>query len=88
VPVGPILPKSGDRVEAVLLEERTRRGGWKARHEPSGLSGPIHNTGAVPADMKPGDRVELIVASVNPREIAFNWPVPANAPPATKKRKK
>jgi CRISPR-associated protein Cmr6 len=87
-PAGPILPKPGDRVEAVLLEERTKRGGWKARHEPSGLSGPIHNTDTVPAHMKPGDRVELVVASVSHREIAFRWPVPANVPQASKKRKK
>src|SRR5690606_20321350 len=54
-------PKPGEFVEAVLLEERTRKGGWKARHEVSGLEGPIQNSAAVPADKKPGDRVTLIV---------------------------
>jgi CRISPR-associated protein Cmr6 len=68
------LPKAGDRVEATLLEERTKKGGWKARHEPTGLAGPIHNSADVPAGAKPGDRLTLEVASVNPREIAFRVP--------------
>ncbi len=68
------LPKPSDRVEAVLLDEKTRKGGWKAKHEPSGLEGPIQNTAKVPADAEPGQRVSLIVASANRREIAFRWP--------------
>lgn len=67
-------PKAGDRVEAVLLEERTKKGGWKALHEPSGLAGPIHNSGDVPASEKAGSRVTLVVASVSAREIAFRFP--------------
>jgi len=70
----PNLPNAGDRVEAVLLPEKTRKDGWKARHEPTNLSGPIHNSADVPADKKPGDRLTLIVASANPREIAFRYP--------------
>lgn len=68
-----LIPKAGERVEAVLLEERTKKGGWKARHEPSGLCGPIQNSGDVPTDMAPGQRVRLIVASVSAREIAFRY---------------
>lgn len=66
--------RSGARVQGVLLDGRTKRGGWKARHEPSGLEGSIQNTDAVPADAKPGDRVDLIVASVNAKAIDFKWP--------------
>jgi CRISPR type III-B/RAMP module RAMP protein Cmr6 len=72
------VPNSGDRVEAVLLEARTNRGGWRARHEPSGLTGPVNNTGDVPSDKNPGDRLTLIVASANPRSIAFKYPTPAD----------
>lgn len=68
--------KPGDRVRAVLLEERTKKGGWKARHEPSGLAGHIQNSGDVPAGARPGQVVELIVASVAAREVAFRFPTP------------
>ncbi len=76
-----LIPKVGERVEAVLLGERTKKGGWKARHEASGLSGPVQNSGDVPADMAPGQRVQLVVASVSAREIAFRYPT---APPAAR----
>ncbi len=72
------LPRSGDQVEAVLLEERTRKGGWKARHEPTQLTGPIQNWQDVPGDCKPGDTVRLIVASVNTGQIAFRYPTQAD----------
>lgn len=65
---------AGQLVEAILLEERTKRGGWKARHTPSGLTGHIQNSAAVPAAAKAGDRVMLVVASVGSREIAFRVP--------------
>ncbi len=71
------LPTPGETVEAQLLEERTKRGGWKARHEPSGLGGPIQNTRDVPADRKVGDMLKLIVASANERELAFRYPTRA-----------
>jgi CRISPR-associated protein Cmr6 len=81
-------PKAQDRVEAVLLEERTKRGGWRARHEPSSLAGPIQNTSDVPADKKAGDRLTLIVASVSAREIAFRFPTRVDvAGPAKRGRK-
>lgn len=72
------LPRSGDLVEAVLLEEKTKRGGWRAKHLETGLSGPIHNSADVPAESKPGDRVKLVTASCNEREIAFRWPTAAD----------
>ncbi len=59
----PLKPK--DRVEAVLLEERTKKGGWKARHLASGWSGPILDWQKVPADKAPGDVLTLVVDSLN-----------------------
>lgn len=73
-----VLPNAGVKVEAILLEERTKKGGWKAKHEPSGLNGPIQNHGDVPADRKVGDVLSLIVASANKREIAFRYPTTAD----------
>jgi len=72
------LPRSGERVEAVLLEERTKKGGWKARHVASGISGPIVNSAEVPAGQNAGDTVTLIVHSASQREISFYWPTIAD----------
>lgn len=60
-------------VQAILLEEKTKKGGWKAKHEGSGLSGPIVNSAEVPADCMPNQVLELIVHSVNKTEISFRW---------------
>jgi len=68
------LPKANEIVNAVLLEEKTRKGGWKAKHEVSGLSGPIQNTKDVPEDKHPGERVSLVVAFAKQEGIAFKWP--------------
>jgi len=73
VPTGRV-PKAGELVDAVLIEEKTKKGGWKAKHEPTGLSGPIQNTDAVPKDKAPGDVVKLTIAIVTAREISFKWP--------------
>ncbi|QDV33703.1 type III-B CRISPR module RAMP protein Cmr6 [Tautonia plasticadhaerens] len=64
-------PKAGDRVEATLLPERTKKGGWKARHEPTGLSGPIVDSAKVPSDKEPGNVMTLIVHAVGAREMTF-----------------
>ena len=68
--------KAGDNVQAVLLAEKTNKGGWKAKYEWAGrsLSGSIQNWKDVPDNKTPGDRVTLVVASVNNREINFRWP--------------
>jgi CRISPR-associated protein Cmr6 len=69
------LPKASDLVEVILLEEKTKKGGWKARHEPTGLSGPIQNHTLVPSEKKAGDSITLMVASINTRrEIQFKVP--------------
>jgi CRISPR-associated protein Cmr6 len=65
-------PKPGEKVEARLLEERTKKGQWKAEHPLSGFVGNIENSDAVPADKRPGDALQLIVASAT----AFKFPTP------------
>ena len=75
------LPKSNERVEAELLEEKTKKGGWKAKHVDSGIEGPIQDSQNVPADAEPGQRVELTVASTSSTGMQFKW----TPPPAPKK---
>src|SRR5581483_6460548 len=72
------LPKPGQKVEAQLLEERTKKGGWRAMHAPSGLSGPVQNSGDVPSDKKAGDVLDLIVASATERSVDFRYPTSAD----------
>jgi CRISPR-associated protein Cmr6 len=55
------------------MEERTKRGGWKARDEDSGVCGPIQNSQDVPTSHLAGDVVEVTVVYANEREAAFKW---------------
>ncbi|PIQ23538.1 hypothetical protein COW36_13775 [bacterium (Candidatus Blackallbacteria) CG17_big_fil_post_rev_8_21_14_2_50_48_46] len=90
-PTRPAAPKplqAGDRVEATLLEERTKKGGWKALHGKSKLSGPIVNSGLVPGESGVGDAITLIVHSVNRFEMAFRVPTAADDAAEKGKKKK
>lgn len=64
--------KAGSKVRAKLLEEKTKKGGWKA--EFNGSSGPIINSAAVPSDKLPGEIIDLIIHSANPLNPSFRWP--------------
>jgi CRISPR-associated protein Cmr6 len=46
------------------LEEKTNKGKWKARHDASGLTGPVVNSELVLANAKAGDKLTLLVKSV------------------------
>ncbi|TVR83511.1 MAG: type III-B CRISPR module RAMP protein Cmr6 [Rhodospirillales bacterium] len=54
-------------LRAELLDEKTRKGGWKARHLETGIEGPV--TGEAPDDCKPGDIVTLVRAN----RTDFRW---------------
>ncbi len=82
----PSLPVAGDIDEAILLEERTRKGGWRARHLGTGIAGAIQNTGDVPSDAEVGTVVRLIVAWAKPTEIAFRYPTDAEEQRAKKRQ--
>ncbi|HEX9640386.1 MAG TPA: type III-B CRISPR module RAMP protein Cmr6 [Candidatus Krumholzibacteria bacterium] len=62
-----------DRVEVVLLEERTKKGGWKARHDGAGLEGPVQNSNEVPSDQKAGDRITVEVTIAKGNESGFRY---------------
>ena len=61
----PSLPKTGDKVQCVLLGEKTRKGGWKAKLVQRGTEGPITNTEDVPEVAKPGQTVMLRVGAIS-----------------------
>ncbi len=69
----PNLPSPGQIVDATLLEEKTKKGGWRARHTASGVSGPIVNTNETPSDWQPGMEVELKVEAANDQIINFRY---------------
>ncbi|MGV3524630.1 MAG: type III-B CRISPR module RAMP protein Cmr6 [Candidatus Sericytochromatia bacterium] len=71
------LPQAGDWIEAVLLEERTKKGGWRAQHPATKLAGPLLNSGNVAGDAEAGTPVTLIVHASNKFEMSFRWPTEA-----------
>lgn len=71
------LPENGTLVEATLVAEKTSKGGWRARYEPTGFTGPILNSQDVPAECKPGDVVRLVVRS----SADFKLPSPSDLQP-------
>ena len=81
------VPRVGEEVSATLLPQKTRKGGWKAVHDASGLQGPIQNTHDVPGDAAPGAGVSLIVQYANDRDIGFRWPLRSDQAGAPADRK-
>ena len=67
------MPKSGEPVPCVLLEEKTKKGGWKAKLKGAEGVGAIL-PGNEPLDLAPGQEVELIVQSTDPKNMSFRWP--------------
>ena len=58
----------------ILLEEKTKKGGWKAvvKDVPE-ISGPIINSGEVPSDKNPGDEIQLKVNAVQGNNTSFRY---------------
>jgi hypothetical protein len=77
----PSLPATGDNVECVLLGEKTRKGGWRARLLKHGAEGPITNTADVPKSAKPGQVVMLRLGAISQdgKRIQFQWQQADNA---------
>jgi len=71
----PGLPKSGIVIRCVLLAERTRKGGWRAKLVNRGLAGPITNSVDIPQSARPGQVVELRVGAMSNdgTHIQFHW---------------
>ena len=67
--------KSGERVDCVLLPEKTRKGGWKAKVVGRDLIGPVTNTKDIPRSATAGQQVSLRVGAISLRgkHIQFDW---------------
>jgi len=67
--------KSGELCDAVLLEQKTRRGGWIAAISGVNCEGPITNSGDVPAEMVPGMTVKLKIGAIDQKanRVQFTW---------------
>ena len=73
-PKSPVVNvKVGEKVKVILLEEKTKKGGWKVRHTELGV-GPIMNTADVPADKNAGDEIVVEVAIAKQGAAQFKWP--------------
>lgn len=58
----------------VLLEEKTKKQGWKAAvKDTPGICGPIINTADVPSDKNPGDEIKLKVTAVKGDQTSFRY---------------
>ena len=69
------LPQSGEKVQCILIPEKTRRGGWRAKLLRRGTVGPITNTADMPNSAQPGQMVTLRVGAISHdgKRIQFYW---------------
>jgi hypothetical protein len=77
----PSLPTTGDKVECVLLDGKTRKGGWRAKLLKCGAEGPITNTADVPKSAEPGQMVTLRVGTIthDGKRVQFHWHIGDNS---------
>ena len=66
--------KVGDKITGILLEEKTKKGGWKVETKELAI-GSIQNSGDVPPDKKIGDTVnlEVRIAQTGGGGAQFKW---------------
>ncbi len=83
----PSIPRPGERVEVVLLDERTKKNGWKARHESSGLEGPVQNSKEVPAGKMAGERIAVEIRIAKGKESGFRFVIDPDAAAAKEKKR-
>lgn len=75
------IPSVGDTVKARLLEEKTKKGGWKVELSELNIICHIINSPDVPSDKKAGDEIDTIVAFIDSGDKtgAVKYPVPGSA---------
>jgi len=67
------VPKSGELVRCILLEEKTKKGGWKAKLKAAAGVGAVL-AGNEPLEIAPGQEVDLVVHSNDLKNMSFRWP--------------
>jgi CRISPR-associated protein (TIGR03986 family) len=71
-PPKPATYKAQEKIPGVLLDEKTKKGGWMAVIKGTDLKG--HIQGTPPSDAAAGQEVTLVVASFTPpKTISFWW---------------
>ncbi len=67
--------KSGERVDCVLLPEKTRKDGWRAKVADRDLVGSVTNTKDIPESATAGQKVSLHVGAISTggKHIQFDW---------------
>ena len=68
--------ETGSLVDCLLLAQKTRRGGWRAKIADTQHKGPVTNWQDIPSHFCAGDRVELKLCSISKQTGAaqFAWP--------------
>ena len=67
--------KQGQKVKVILMREKTKKGGWKARLATQDKSGHVINTSDIPENKKPDDTLEMRIKSVNQDgTLTFEYP--------------
>ena len=66
--------ESGQKIRAELIEEKTKKGHWKAKEITTGIEGNIQNSHMIPDDAQAGQEFELIVAIPKRTNAAFLLP--------------
>ena len=68
--------KAGKLVECLLLPQKTRRGGWRAKISGTEHEGPVTNWQDIPSNLSADDRVELRLCGISKQTGAaqFAWP--------------
>lgn len=64
---------AGQEITGILLETKTKKGGWRIEIPNTRYAGPIVNTTDVPVDNKTGDKIIVIVNSANPDNPSFRY---------------
>ncbi len=70
---GPVEPREGEELDCVLVEV-LKSGQWRARHEPSGLQGPVLNSKMLPTGVAAGATVRLRLAKAKGKDSRFEVP--------------
>lgn len=72
--------QSGTTVRGEILAETTRKGLRKARLLDRDLVGHILNDPPEPPGVAPGQQVDLVIHSTDPKNLSFRWPRDRNSP--------
>lgn len=63
----------GAMVSCIVLEQKTKKGGWRFKVKEGAGEGTLHPSSQVPPDITPGAEIRLMVFSDDPKNMAFKW---------------